>query len=235
MIANDSELKRMFVLATDEVIPPAPWLESQVVDALNRHGRSRPVARGSGVIGGFGPGLRLVAGVAAVLVALVAVAALLMNTRLHSSLAPGLRSTPVQSPAPAPSRDAAVVHVRATLDHDYRAVDAAFNMTCKSRDVCAAQLVQVRAVTQNLIQTASATQGPAQTAPAVQRVMSAAQHFIEQIDTALVLIRQPNSDFLAAAALPSIYDLDLAMAELDCWPVAPVIGSTDGHSGASCA
>jgi hypothetical protein len=65
--------------------------------------------------------------------------------------------------------------------------------------------------------------------------MSAAQHFIDQIDTALVLIRKPNSDFLAASALPTIYDLDLAMAELDCWPSAPVIGSTDGHSSASCA
>jgi hypothetical protein len=100
MKASDSQLQQMFVRATDEVIPPAPWLETQVVDALRRHVRvRRPMTLGA--LGGFGSGLRLAAGLAALLIAVGTVAALLVNARLvHIPLVPGGRSVTVHTPLP---------------------------------------------------------------------------------------------------------------------------------------
>ena len=102
MKSNDSQLRQMFVRATDEVIPPAPWLESQVVDAVRTRElvRRRPIAlRG---FGGFGSGLRLAATVAALAIAIATIATLLMSARLiHGPTVPGDRSKPVQTPLPA--------------------------------------------------------------------------------------------------------------------------------------
>jgi hypothetical protein len=99
MTTNDSQLRQMFVRATDELIPPAPWLEAQVVDAMGRRPAARTRLIDLGAFRGFGPSLRLTAGVIAVLVALVAVAALLMSGRhLQHSSVPAGRASSVQSP-----------------------------------------------------------------------------------------------------------------------------------------
>ena len=104
MKENDSLLQQMFVRATDEVVPPAPWLESRVAAALHRRGREgqRPVA--SVMFGGIiGSGLRLTAGLVAVLLAVAVVASVLMGTRLlHSPTVPGNGPT-VQTPSFVPS------------------------------------------------------------------------------------------------------------------------------------
>ena len=94
MKTDDSQLQQMFVRATDEVIPPAPWLEAQVVEALQRRRRVRRRVIDLGAIGGFGSGLRLTAGMAALLIAVGTVAALLMSARiLHNPTVPGGSST----------------------------------------------------------------------------------------------------------------------------------------------
>ncbi len=99
MKPNESHLRQMFVRATDEVIPPAPWLETRVVDAAERRGTAARQVFNLAALRGFGPGLQLTAGVIAVLIALVAVAALLMSARLlHQPTVPGGRSTSVQTP-----------------------------------------------------------------------------------------------------------------------------------------
>jgi hypothetical protein len=104
MKQNDSLLRQMFVSATDEVVPPAPWLESRVADAVHRRGSERRGAVGLGVFGGFGPGLRLTAGLVAVVLAVGVVASVLVSTRLlPNPLVPGNRwivQTPAQSPLP---------------------------------------------------------------------------------------------------------------------------------------
>jgi hypothetical protein len=96
MKANDSQLQQMFVRATDEVIRPAPWLESQVIDALSRRGRVRRRAIGFAAPWGFvGPGLRLTAGLVALLIAVSTVAVLLMSSRLfHNPPVPGRSTVP---------------------------------------------------------------------------------------------------------------------------------------------
>ncbi len=45
MKTND-ELRKRFVMAIDEVLPPAPWLETRVIDAVRRRPRYRPLAFG---------------------------------------------------------------------------------------------------------------------------------------------------------------------------------------------
>ena len=104
MTLNDSQLQQLFVRATDEVIPPAPWLESQVVDALRPRPRVRRRVIDLGARGGFvGSGLRLAAGLVALLLVVGTVAALLMSARLlHNPIMPGARSTTVQTPSPSP-------------------------------------------------------------------------------------------------------------------------------------
>jgi hypothetical protein len=99
MKTNETQLRQMFVTATDEVVPPAPWLEAHVVDAVRRRARTRRRIIDVAALAGFGPSLRLTAGVVAILVAVVAVAALLMSARLlHHSTVPGGRSSTVQTP-----------------------------------------------------------------------------------------------------------------------------------------
>lgn len=103
MTLNDTQLQQMFVRATDEVIPPAPWLESRVVDALRRRPGVRRRVIHLGAFGGFGSGLRLAAGLVAILIAVGTVAALLMSARLlQNPTVPGSRSTTVQAQSPSP-------------------------------------------------------------------------------------------------------------------------------------
>lgn len=100
MTQSDRQLQQMFVHATDEVVPAAPWLEGRIVDAIQQRGRGRRLAFRVDAFRGFGSGLRLTAGLVAIAVVIAAVAGLLMTTRLlHNPPAPGTKST-VQSPLP---------------------------------------------------------------------------------------------------------------------------------------
>lgn len=100
MKSSDTQLQQMFVRATDEVIPPAPWLEAHIADALQRRSRARGRWIGLGALQGLRPGLRLAAGLVAILIAVSAVVALLMSARLLNSTVPGARSTSVPTSTP---------------------------------------------------------------------------------------------------------------------------------------
>lgn len=100
MKTSDTQLQTMFVRATDDVIPPAPWLEAKVVDAVQRRNRTgRGRERGGGGQLWVRPGLRPVAAIVAVLIAAGAVAALLTSARLLHSVVPGAGQT-TQTPSP---------------------------------------------------------------------------------------------------------------------------------------
>jgi hypothetical protein len=103
MKTMDSQLQRMFVEATDEVVPPAPWLETEVVEVLRRPGRVRRSPRDGGEILAFRLGLRLGAGLASLLIAATAVTVLLVSARIHTSTEPGSGSTALHVPSPSPS------------------------------------------------------------------------------------------------------------------------------------
>jgi hypothetical protein len=62
-------------------------------------------------------------------------------------------------------------------------------------------------------------------------VLAKAEQFLEQLDVAIAAMEVPGSDFVAIAGAPSIDGLDLAVATVTCWPVAPVVRSdlTEGY------
>jgi len=97
MMTSDSELRRRFVMAIDEVLPPAPWLGGQVGDAVQRerHGVRRALEGG-----GLSPRLRLAAGAAAVLITVIAVTTLLFSAGLHNRTVPNPSRNPTPGPSP---------------------------------------------------------------------------------------------------------------------------------------
>jgi hypothetical protein len=100
MTTNETQLKERFVMAIDEAIPPAPWLEARITGAIQRVPRHRQRVFGLNAAFEFRPGLRLAAGLAAVLIAIAAVTALLMSARLHAPTVPVRPGPTVTSPSP---------------------------------------------------------------------------------------------------------------------------------------
>jgi len=100
MKTNDDLLKQRFVLAIDEVIPPAPWLESRVFDVVRRNPRSGRRAFGLGDISVFRPSLRIATQLIALLLVVAAIAALLMSAHLHTQTVPSRKGHPVPSASP---------------------------------------------------------------------------------------------------------------------------------------
>ena len=99
MTTKDTQLKERFVMAIDEAIPPAPWLEARVTKAVQRVPRHGQRVFGLSTALDFRPGLRLAAGLAALLIAIAAVTALLMSARLHSPTVPVGPGPTVTSPS----------------------------------------------------------------------------------------------------------------------------------------
>ncbi len=101
MTTNDTRLRERFVMAIDEVITPAPWLEARITEAIRRvPPRRRWRVFGLDAAFDFRPSVRLAAGLVAVLIAIAAVAALLMSARLHTPTVPVKRGPTVTSPSP---------------------------------------------------------------------------------------------------------------------------------------
>jgi hypothetical protein len=96
MMTTDSELRRRFVMAIDEVLPPAPWLAGQVGDAVQRERRG-----GRRALEGGGPRLRLAAGAAAILITVIAVTTLLFTSGLSNRTVPN--PSRIQTPLPSPT------------------------------------------------------------------------------------------------------------------------------------
>jgi hypothetical protein len=103
MKTSDAQLRDRFAAALDEVLPPAPWLEDRVVDALSMRHRPRRRPLGLDTTVGFGRGLRLAAGLVAILIGIATVATLLISARIHLTSVPAGPKTRVQTPSPTPS------------------------------------------------------------------------------------------------------------------------------------
>jgi hypothetical protein len=99
MMMTDKELRRRFVMAVDEVIPPAPALEARVRDDLHLEQRPGRRTLSGGSIFGHGSGLRLAAGLAAIVIASTLVTALLFSARPHRLIVPSHQPTPLASPS----------------------------------------------------------------------------------------------------------------------------------------
>ena len=214
-MSSDRVLRQEIERWVEKAAPPAPWLEHRVIAAVSaRAGTSHQ--------SGSWFRARWAAPALAALVIAALVVAVLVGSRL------GGRVGQV-----APSRDPVLVSYRTLIDADMRTVDLSFTTSsaCKTRDACASDLAQTRTATEALLRDISASETPPSVLGAVGRLKAAAQQFIVQLDVALAVVQQPNSDYIAATGAPTVYVLDLAAAEVDCWPITP----KDGHYGISCS
>jgi hypothetical protein len=217
----DRELTHDIRRLVEDTVPPAPWLEDRVMAAVTAaiEKPGAPVRR---------PDWdgRAVAAVAALVIA-----ALVVGVLVGSRLVAGKSQTPAGGLTP--SRDTAVATYRAVIGADANAIDLSFqlNSRCQTRAACARALAQTRTNAEALLRDISGLPTPAAVAPAVLRAKAAAEQFIVQLDVAVALIQQPNSDYIAASLSPTIHDLDLSVAAVDCWPATPV----DGDHGIACS
>jgi hypothetical protein len=215
-VSTQRALRREIQEWVEGAAPPAPWFEHRVIAAV-RAG-VEPRHRG---------GVWLRARSLAAVVNGLLVVGVLVGLGLGAHYFPGSVTDL------APSRDPAIVSYRALVDVDIRAVDSSFQLStaCKTRDACARDLAQMRTDTETLLRDISTRSVPASVAARAERVEDVAQQFIAQLDLALVVIQQPNSDYIAASAAPMVHGLDLAVAKVDCWPATPV----DGDHGITCS
>ena len=217
----DRELTHDIRRLAEDIIPPAPWLDDRVMAAVLAAAERR-VATGQ---------RRVPFGLAAAAMAALVIAALVVGVLVGSRLAGHTSQVPASDPGP--SRDPAVVRYRALIDTDLKTVDFSFqlNSRCQTREGCARSLVQTRAAAQALLHDMSTADAPASLSAKSLRVEAAGQQFIVQLDAANALVQQPNSDYISASQVPTISELDLSVAAVDCWPAAPV----EGDHGTTCS
>ncbi|HSS62016.1 MAG TPA: hypothetical protein VLK30_11245 [Candidatus Limnocylindrales bacterium] len=197
-------------------VPPSPWLEDRIMSAIGTEAAKLQADDPR-------RGMRLsLAAFAAVVIAALLVG-LLIGSRLGAQQA---------APATGPSRDANVVRYRATVDADMRAINNQYvNGRCDTRANCLASLLRTRAAAEQLRAEIAAIVAPKPVSSIAARVAAADTQFIAQLDEATAVVGQLNSDFVTAGATPDITGLELAVAELDCWPAAAVVGD----HGTSCS
>ena len=141
-----------------------------------------------------------------------------------------MSTTPTARVSPSP--DALVVQYRHLIDVDMSAINfALYRLPCNSRQTCTSELKQIEIATEALLSDLSNAVAPSGIGPTVEPLKSAAQQFEEQVDGDLVVVQQPNSDYLAAT--PTVTDLFLAAATFDCWPSKPV--NYGGEGGYNCS
>lgn len=199
---TDAELGNMVREALDEVDEPAPWLSTVVRNHLRT--RNRPLQS-------------WLAPVAAAAIATLLIA-------LFAAIRLDLSPPPTRI---GPSQDPAIAGYRAQVDLDLHVVDRSYlQVDCRTRARCVESTTTTRDATLKLLQDLSTTTPPRALQSQVEGLTSAATRFLAQLNTALDLMSNPNSDYVAAGALPDITELDVAAARIDCWPVKPVIG---GH------
>ncbi len=217
----DRELTRDIRRLVEDTVPPAPWLEDRVIAAVMA-AAERP--------SGLRPRpARL--GLAAAAVAALVIAALVVGVLVGSHMGANMRQ--VQATEKTPSRDPVLVSYRALIRGDMNAIDFSFqlNSQCHTRAACARALVQTRTGAETLLSDMSSARTPASLSGAALRVEAATEQFIVQLDAAIALTQQPNSDYISASLVPTIHDLDLSVAALDCWPAAPI----DEAHGMTCS
>jgi hypothetical protein len=207
----DRELTRDLKRLAEDITPPAPWLEDRVMAAVLAAAERRAAPR-----------RRVPFGLGAAAMAALVIAALVVGVLVGSRLA--AHTTHVPATEPGPSRDPAVVSYRALVDGDLKTVDFSFqlNSRCQTRAGCAGALVQTRVAAQALLRDMSTTDAPPSLSASALRVEAAVQQFIVQLDAAGALLQQPNSDYISASQVPTIHDVDLSVAAVDCWPAHPL-------------
>src|ERR1700682_5550778 len=174
-----------------------------------------------------GRGPRLIAALAAVIIAVLAVAAL-VGTRL------AVHPTPAPVTKPSPSRNAAVLGYQALINGDARSMlPSGDGWVCRSNQQCIALASQWRAVAEVLLHDIESTTAPPSLVPAAAQLRTATQQYIAELDAYIAEEQDPNTNYLAPNG-PIGTNFDLALATVTCWPGVPDLAIGDQNLGYSC-
>ncbi len=197
-------------LAADEV-PPQPWFEDRVIEAV-----AMSVAAPRAREWRFG-----LAGVAAAVICALIVG-VLAGARL---------SQPVSHATREPSNDAAIVKYRAMVHADVGVIDrSSLRGDCSTRVRCIQSMEASRTATTDLLHDLSVSPPPEAVTGIAARLTASGENYVVQLNEAIAAAAEPNSDYVASSAAPTTAALDLATAQLDCWPLSPV----ESAHGSSC-
>ena len=146
----------------------------------------------------------------------------------------GSSSAAATATSPSPTADAAVVAYRHFVTNDFKAVYHAFNKPpCPSRMVCEEEVMATVAATQALIKDMDKNPAPPSlTMPAVQ-LRDAAVRFVAALNSSIAAMNRPSSPYQAIVNALSIEDLDVAVANVDCYPQQPKNPGDEGDFSCS--
>lgn len=140
-------------------------------------------------------------------------------------------SIPARTPTPA--RDVRLVTYSSMVNSDMGTINNDFykKLLCKTRDLCVAELQDIRAAANALLQDLTTAPAPQAISQPASNLKAAAQQFIDRIDAALLAMQQPSSDYVRDSGTIDVHSLNIAAAGVVCWP-ATVIPAEAGESGA---
>jgi len=152
----------------------------------------------------------------------IGVVALVAAVILTYTLARQATHAPARAGA-TPTVDAAVESYRAMVNADENDLNFQFTKRfgCKTRSSCADEIQQVIVVAQKMLTDVTGAPAPAPFGELSLQLGGAVQQFISQMKLALSIVQEPDSDYVAASAAPTMHDVDLAAGLIVCWPHAP--------------
>jgi hypothetical protein len=139
----------------------------------------------------------------------------------------------VPAPASTATRDAAVTSYGSMVNGDMGALNTEFykKFLCKTRELCVAELQDMRATAASLLRDLTNTPAPEAITQPAANLKTATQQFIDRLDASIRTAQQPGSDYVHAADTLDLHALNLAAGGVVCWP-ANVIPAEAGESGA---
>ena len=138
-----------------------------------------------------------------------------------------------RTPTPTATRDAAVGSYSSMVNGDMGALNTEFykKLLCQTRELCVAELQDMRATAVSLLQDLTNTPPPEAISQPAANLKAATQQFIDRVDASIRTVQQPGSDYVHASDTLDLHALNLAAGAVVCWP-ATVIPAEAGESGA---
>jgi len=139
----------------------------------------------------------------------------------------------VRAPTPTATRDAAVGSYGSMVNGDMGALNTEFykKLLCQTRELCVAELQDMRATAVSLLQDLTNTPPPEAISQPAANLKAATQQFIDRVDASIRTVQQPGSDYVHASDTLDLHALNLAAGGVVCWP-ATVVPAEAGESGA---
>jgi hypothetical protein len=146
---------------------------------------------------------------------------------------PSSGTVPSAAPTPTVMRDAGVAAYGSMVNGDTGALNTEFykKFLCETRERCVGELQDIRAIAVSLLRHLTNSPAPEAISQPAANLNAATQQFIGRVDSSILTMQQPGSDYVHASDTLDLHALNLVAAEVVCWP-AKVIPHEAGESGA---